>query len=401
MCVLAGLTGSAQADVITDWNEMAVIAGGKARPPGGGTQARNMAMVHVAMFDALNAIERRYTPYRAQPATAPGTSREAAAATAAHFILVRAYPNQTKDFDTLFRASLAAIPAGEPKSRGIRLGEKVAAEIFAWRAKDGMGAPNTYRPFTAAGVYVPTIIPVGSGWGDLTPFALKQGSQFRPAAPYSLKDAQWAKDYNEVKTMGARTGSMRSAEQTDIARFWEFSGPGTYNPIARQLSAAKKLDVTENARLFALLSMATADTAIAHFDAKFTYNFWRPVTAIRNGDLDGNDATTRDPAWEPLIFTPLHPEYPCGHCNTSAAAAAVLEAFFGDAIPKVTLTSPTAPGVTRSFSRLSDYVAEVVNARIYEGVHYRRSGEVGAALGRQIGEYTMQNYFKPEAGHRR
>jgi hypothetical protein len=124
------------------------------------------------------------------------------------------------------------------------------------------------------------------------------------------------------------------------------------------------------------------------------------VTAIRNGDLDGNDATARDPAWEPLIFTPLHPEFPCGHCNTSAAAAAVLEAFFGDAIPKVTLTSPTAPGVTRSFNRLSDYVAEVVNARIYEGVHYRTSGEVGAALGRKIGEYTMQNYFKPETGKR-
>ena len=151
----------------------------------------------------------------------------------------------------------------------------------------------------------------------------------------------------------------------------------------------------DNARLFALYAMAMADSYIAVFDAKYTYNFWRPVTAIRNGDIDGNDATERDPAWEPFIATPMHPEYPCAHCINSAAGAAVLEAFFGDAVPPFSLTSPTAPGVTRRFSRLSDYVSESIDARVYDGVHYRTSGEVGAAMGRKIGEYTVQNYLKP------
>jgi PAP2 superfamily len=391
--LLMALAGTAHADVITDWNEKAVAAGVKAQA--GPMQARNAAIVHVAMFDALNAIERRYTPYRVQLAAASGTSGEVAAAAAAYSILAQLYPDQAKDFETFYQASLAALPDGEPKLQGIQLGEKVAAEMLAWRAKDGADAPNTYRPYTAAGTYVPTVLPVGSSSGNITPFALKQASQFRPVAPYSLHSAQWAKDYNEVKTMGAKKGSARSAEQTDIARFWEFTGPGTYNPMVQQLAAAKKLEVLENARLFALVAMATADAGFAIFDAKYTYNFWRPVTAIRNGDRDDNDATERDPAWEPLIATPMHPEYPCAHCNTQAAAASVLEALFGDAVPTFTLTSPTAPGVSRSFVRLSDYVAEVINARVYDGVHYRTSGEVGAALGRQIGEYTVQNYLKP------
>lgn len=195
--------------------------------------------------------------------------------------------------------------------------------------------------------------------------------------------------------MGAKTGSARTAEQTDIARFWALVGPTTYNPVARQISAAKGLDVLDNARLFALFAIATADAGIAIFDAKYAYNFWRPVTAIRNADMDDNDSTTRDAAWESFIPTPMHPEYPCAHCIFQGSAASVLQTLFGDSTSKFTLTSTTAPGVTRSFDRLSDYVAEVINARIYDGVHYRASGEVGAAMGRKIGEYTVQNYFKP------
>jgi hypothetical protein len=165
--------------------------------------------------------------------------------------------------------------------------------------------------------------------------------------------------------------------------------------MVRQLSVAKGLDVIDNARLFALVAMATADAYIAVFDAKYTYNFWRPVTAIRNGDRHGNDANERDAAWEPIIPTPMHPEYPCAHCISTQSAATVLEAFFGDTIPTVTLTSTTAPGVTRTFAKLSDYVGEVINARVYDGVHYRKSGEVGAEMGRSIGEYTMRNQLLP------
>jgi hypothetical protein len=392
--LLVGLTNAASADVITDWNERAIAAGYTARqgPP---PHTRIVAMVHLAMFEALNSIEPRYRPYRARLPSEPGASRDAAAAAAAHYLLVRIYPDQAKEMDKALQASLAAVTDEESKASGIRLGEQAGAAMLAERSKDGVGAPDTYRPFTAPGKYVPTVLPAGSSWGAVRPFALKSGNQFRPAAPYALASAEWAKDYNEVKRMGAKTGSARSPEQTDIARFWELTGAATYNPLVRQLSVAKGLDAMENARLFALVAMATADALIAVFDAKYAYNFWRPVTAIRNGDVHGNSGIERDPAWEPIIPTPMHPEYPCAHCITQRAAATVLEAFFGDAIPTVKLTSTTAPGVTRSFAKLSDYVAEVINARVYDGVHYRTSGEVGAEMGRRIGEYTVQNHLLP------
>jgi hypothetical protein len=354
-------------------------------------------MVHIAMFEALNSIEPRYTPYRMRLATETSTSREVAAAVSAHYILVRVYPDQAKDLDKALEASLATVTDEQVRLGGVRLGEAAARLIFDERLADGADAPNSYRPFTVAGKYVPTVFPVMSSWGAVRPFALKSGNQFRPGPPYALTSTQWAKDYAEVKKMGAKTGSARTAEQTEIARFWELVGPATYNPVARQLSAAKGLDVVDNARLFALFSIAAADAAIAIFDAKYKYNFWRPVTAIRNGDIDGNNATERDPTWEPFINTPMHPEYPCAHCTFQSTAASVLEAFFGSDAATFRLTSTTAPGVTRSFNKLSDYVAEVVNARVYDGVHYRTSGEVGATMGREIGQYVVQNKLKPIA----
>jgi hypothetical protein len=392
--LLVGLASATHADVITDWNEKAVTAGYTARqgPP---VHGRIVAMVHLAMFEALNSIEPRYRPYRTRLPVEPGASRDAAAAAAAHYLLVRIYPEQTKEMDKALQAALAVLADDTSKANGIRLGEQAGAAMLSERSKDGTGAPDTYRPHTAPGQYVPTVLPAASSWGAVRPFALKSGHQFRPAAPYALTSTEWAKDYNEVKRMGAKTGSARSTEQTEIARFWELTGAATYNPLVRQLSVEKRFDVLENARLFALVAMATADAYIAVFDAKYTYNFWRPVTAIRNGDRHGNGAVERDPVWEPIIPTPMHPEYPCAHCITQSAAASVLEAFFGDAIPPVKLTSTTAPGVTRSFSKLSDYVTEVINARIYDGVHYRTSGDVGADMGRKIGAYTVQNYLLP------
>jgi hypothetical protein len=388
------LSGAAIADVIIDWNEKAVAAGYTARVAPD-FHSRNMAIVHIAMFEAVNSIEPRYTPYRARLQAERGTSRDAAAAAAAHHALSRLFPDQAKDFDKALQASLAAVPDGAAKASGVRLGEQAAAAMLAERSKDGADAPITYRPFTAPGKYVPTPFPASSIWGAVRPFGLKSGDAFRPPAPYALTSAEWARDYNEVKRMGAKTGSARTPEQTDIARFWALTGPATYNPVARQISAAKGLDMLDNARLFALVAIATADAAVAVFDAKYAHNFWRPVTAIRNADVDGNEATERDGSWEPFIPTPMHPEYPCAHCIFQGSAAAVSQVLFGDAVPTFKLTSTAAPGVTRSFDRLSDYVAEVINARVYDGVHYRTSGEVGAAMGRKIGEYTVQNYFKP------
>jgi hypothetical protein len=392
--LLLGLPMLAGADVITDWNEKAVNAGYAAQVTPG-VSARNIAMMHIAMFEALNSIEPRYTPYRTRLSAEPGTSRDAAAAVAAHYILARAYPDQAKEFDKALEASLAAVPEGSAKTDGTRLGEQSARTIFDERRTDGADAANTYRPFTVAGKYVPTTFPLMSGWGAVRPFAMKTSGQFRPGAPYALTSTQWAKDYIEVKKMGAKSGSARTAEQTEIARFWALTGPATYNPVARQLSAAKSLDVLDNARLFALFSIAAADAGVAIFEAKYKYNFWRPVTAIRNADLDGNNATERDPTWQPFINTPMHPEYPCAHCTFQSTAASVLQSFFGTDTADFKLTSTTAPGVTRNFTKLSAYVAEVVNARVYDGVHYRTSGEAGAAMGRKIGQYTVQNYLKP------
>ena len=392
-CLLAALAVPAAADVVTDWNEITVAAGYTAGvlPT---MHSRHVTMVQVAVFEALNAVAPRYTPYRKPRSAPPGTSPEATVAAAAHYVLVRLYPDQAKTLDAALQRSLAVVPDEQARANGVKLGEAVAAEMLAERKDDGADAPNTYRPFTTAGRYVPTVFPAGLRWGAVRPFALKSGDQFRPPAPYALTTAEWAKDYNEVKRMGAKDGSARSAEQTDIAKFWEFVGPGTYFPMVRQVAAAKNLDALARARLFALASMAGADGMIAVFDAKYTYNFWRPVTAVRNADLDGNDGTEIDPAWEPLIPTPLHPEYPCAHCITQTAVAQVLQAFFGDDVEHFTLRSPTAPGVERGYSRLSDYVSEVVNARVYDGVHYRTSGEVGVAMGRKIGQYVVDHALR-------
>jgi hypothetical protein len=382
------------ADVITDWDEKAVAAGYTAKqgPP---PHSRIVAMVHLAMFEAVNSIDARYRPYRARLAAEPGASRDAAAAAAAHYVLARTYPDQSKDMDQALQASLAAVADPDARAKGVRLGERAGAAILAERANDGAGGPDTYRPHTTPGRYVPTLLPAASRWGGVRPYALKSGDQFRPGAPYALASREWANDYNEVKRLGAKAGSARTAEQTDIARFWELTGPASYNPLARQLAVAKKLDVTDCARMFALVSMAAADALISVFDAKYTYNFWRPVTAIRNGDLSANDAIERDAGWEPFIPTPMHPEYPCAHCITQAAAAGVLQGFFGDAIPTVKLASTSAPGVVRSYSKLSDYVNEVIDARVYDGVHYRSSGLVGADMGRKIAQYTLQNHLQP------
>ena len=395
-CAIAALH-PVQANVVTDWSEKAsgaayLMAGG----PGTGG-ARLAAMAHIAMFEAVNSIEPRYTPYRARLPAERSWSQEAAASAAAHGVLSKlvANPERVKEFDALHNAVLARIPDGPAKTGGLELGARAAAAIIAERAGDGSDAVNDYRPVTAPGVYVPTQFPVAINWFKVRPFGMERSDQFRAPPPYALSSPAWARDMNEVRQMGAKTGSSRTEEQSRIAKFWEFIGPSTYNPLGVHLVNEKKLDLVDSARVLALLSIACHDAGVAVFDSKYAYNFWRPVTAIRNADIDGNDATERDALWESYIPTPMHPEYPCAHCTFQSAAAAALRAIFGDEIPQARLVSATAPGVTRTFTRLSEYVQEVINARIYDGVHYRTSGEVGAEVGRQIGEYVSANYLKP------
>ncbi len=377
------------ADGVAEWIDRTVATGYRSNtaPPLAG---RNLTLVAVAMFEALNSITPRYRSYRAQPAAPAGASADAAIAAAAHYLLVRMYPEQAGDLDAAFQTAVADVADAGSRARGVALGERIAAALWEECQSDGALAANTYRPMTAPGAYVPTALPAVPWWGSVRPFVLRAGNQFRPGAPYALSSAQWAADYNEVKRLGGKAGSARTAEQTEIARFWEYTGPGTYMPVALRVAEARRLDPLESARLFALAAMAASDALVAVFDAKYAFGFWRPITAIRNGDQDGNDATERDLAWEPLINTPMHPEYPCAHCITQTAVATVLSALGGDSV-SFALTSPTAPGVTRRYARLSDYAAEVLNARVYDGVHYRTSGEVGAAMGRQIGTYVVEH----------
>ena len=392
--VLLALAAPARADVITDWNAKAEAIGLEKRlqPP---PNARAMAMMHVAMFEAVNAVSHRYSPYTLKLAADPGASAEAAAATAAHDVLAGLHPDQQASLDSTLKASLGPIADGEAKSRGVALGRQAAVGILALRAKDGITAPESWRPITAPGVYIPTVIPVSSTVGQLTPWVMKTGSAFRPSAPPTLTSPTWTRDLNEIREMGGKDSAKRSAEQTEIARFWVATGPHCWNPIVRQLASAKKLDLTDSARLFALVAMATADSFIAVFDAKYHYGLWRPVTAIRNADTSGNPDTPREPAWLPLVDTPMHPEYPCAHCISSSAAANAMQQVLGDDLPEFSMTSPALAGVTRRWTSLSAYSDEVSNARVYGGIHYRFSTEVGQEMGRRIAELTVRTQLLP------
>jgi hypothetical protein len=385
-CALASLP--AKADVVMDWNAKADAIGAEKQLMNS-ANSRAQAMLHVAMFEAINAIDKRYTPYKLSLAADPGTSREAAASVAAHDMLIALYPDQKADLDTTLATSLSAIADGEAKSRGMELGKKAAAEIIALRAKDGSGAPENYRPQTSPGAYVPTVVPVESTAAQITPWVMRTASQFRPAAPPALTSDVWTRDLNEIREYGSLNSAKRSAEQTTIGRFWFFTGPRTYNAIVRQIATTRNMDLVDCARLYALTAMAASDAFIAVFDGKYAYNLWRPITAIRNADTTNNPATPREASWAPLGTTPMHPEYPCAHCIVAAAVSGVLQNVVGNEVGEITLASPTAPGVTRKWTRLQDYSDEVSNARIYAGFHYRFSTEAGKDMGRKIAELTV------------
>lgn len=385
--------GAARADVIMDWNAKAdAIAAEKQILPA--QHSRALSMLHIAMFDAVNTIERRYVPYKLTLSADRSTSKEAAAAAAAYDVLLAIYPDQKSDLDAALTASLSGIAETESKSKGIELGKKAAAGVIAFRTNDGSAAQESYRPYAKPGVYVPTIVPLFSTVGAATPWVMASGSQFRPEPPPALDSQTWTRDLNEIREIGGRNSTKRTAEQTTIGRFWFIVGARTYNPIVRQAAMAKNMDVVDCARLFALTSIAGYDALVAVFDAKFQYNFWRPVTAIRNADITLNAATPREESWLPLGDTPMHPEYPCAHCITSAAISTVLRNIVGDDFGEFSLTSPTAPGVTRKWTRLQDYSDEVANARIYAGFHYRFSTEVGKDMGRKIGELTVATQLR-------
>lgn len=392
--VLCAGGAGARADVVTDANAKAAEVASTAPPTP--IAVRVMAIVQVSVFEAVNAITRRYPPYRTSINAAPSALVAAAVAAATRMVLLKLVPSQQAAIDADYRSVLAPLAAGPAKNEGVAVGEQAAAAILALRADDGAVATDTYRPYAMAGVYVPTPLPAVPHWGKRKPWVMTTGDTFRPAPPPSLSSDIWSRDYNEVKSLGAKNSTQRTSEQTAIARFWEATAPTIYWHVVRSVAAVNGRDVTENARLLAVTAMAMDDALIAVFDAKYAYSFWRPITAIRNADIDGNDATAQESGWTPLIETPLHPEYPCAHCIVSAALGAVLEAEFGaSAVPTLRSLSPTAPGVVRTWSSVRDFVQEVAAARVYDGVHYRNSTEVGIAMGKKIGELAARGFPKP------
>jgi hypothetical protein len=383
-------TGTCGADTVTDWDTKATAV---ASPAALGE--REVTIVDLAMFDAVNSIERRYQPYLEQLPTTRPTSADAAAASAAATALAGLHPEAAASFKAALAEYLARLDAApEALSNGVRLGEAVALKILEARAHDGATEADAYRPKTKPGQYVPTAVMVCSTWPTMRPFALASPSQFRPGPPPSLKSREWATDYNEIKELGGKTSNRRSAQQTETARFWLMVGPQAYHPLARQMVLERHLSLVDSARFMALFAITLTDAYIAVFDAKYHYEFWRPVTAIRNADVNDNPDTARDATWQPLDNTPMHPEYPCAHCILSGAARVVLESL-GQPIPELSLTSSTAPGVTHRWSNLDDFTAEVANARIWAGFHYRFSTRVGTALGRQVGEYVANTIMQP------
>jgi hypothetical protein len=376
--VLAGAP-AAGADVVTDANAKAAEIA--SRHPATPISVRMMAIVQVSVFEAVNVITGRYPASRVKIAAAPGASVDAAVAAATRTALLKLMPAQQAAIDADYQAALKLLPDGRAKTGGIAVGDQAAAAVLAACADDGAMAPHTYRPHTTPGVYVPTVFPAVPHWGKRRPWVMASGDQFRPGAPPSLTSDTWKRDLDEIKVLGGKNSTQRTPEQTAIAQFWEATAPAVYWPVARSVAASPGRDVSDNARLLAVAAMAMDDGLIAVFDAKYTYNLWRPVTAIRNAEGDA-----RDPGWTPFIDTPLHPEYPCAHCIVSASLGAVLEAEVGTGPVKLSSASPTAGGAVRTWNSVSDFVREVAVARIYDGVHYRNSAQVGTAMGKKIGE---------------
>lgn len=385
----------AAADVITDWNQTAVAVLNNARTVLN-PQARNLALMHVAMSDAVNAVQSKYGLYAAGGPSAPGASAEAAASAAARSVLLQQLPGQKVAIEQAFEASMKALPDGPARKEGVAIGEKCAAAVLADRASDGTSVPDTYRPITAPGVWIPTVPPAFAEYARAKPWVMKSADQIRPVPPPDLKSQAYARDYNEVKELGGVGSTKRTPEQTEAVRFWTASNLGFWQDVARDLSAAKKLSLPDNARMFALLNMGIANTFVVDWDAKFTYNLWRPVTAIRNGDQDGNDATERDAGWTSLNANPPYPEYPSQAAMVAGVSMGILEAVLGPkpAVP-VTITDVADPKLQRRFTDVQQLADEIRNVRVWGGIHFRNSVDVGDDMGRKIAVFLVENALKP------
>ena len=400
-------------DPVLDWiaitNDTAISSGTNAL-----FTSRVVSLVSASVFDAVNGIEPRYRPLHVRPHAPRHASAGAAAVQAAYAMLVKLYPALKPSLQVKRDASIAALGSGESADSirdGMIWGQAVADAIRDWRLNDGFAPPPA--PFfgvlsiagspAAVGLWRPTpklnLPGAGTQFATTTPWVLKRASQFRLPPPYALTSARYAADYNEIKTMGAYGSRSRSDDQSELALFWAGNTPLFWDRIAAQLAASRSLTLSENAHLFAQINIAMADGGFAVFDTKYRYLFWRPITAIHEGDADGNPATDPDPAWAPWLDfypagTPAHPEYPSAHATLSGAAAYVLAATFGDETP-FTVTSDVRPG-TRSFPSFSAAVSEIADARVFGGIHFRTSCLLGNVLGQSVAKYVLRHAMRAD-----
>jgi lipoprotein-anchoring transpeptidase ErfK/SrfK len=385
------LSGSSAADVVVEWNAIAVDA----PPPAvvGPAHARILGYVHAAIYDAVNGIDRRHAPYMVTASAPAGASAEAAAAAAAHGVLARLYPAQKATFDAALAKSLQAIPDGTAKTDGATFGTSVAERIFAVSQEDGAAATVDYQYGKQPWSWRPTapgMTPRLAQWGKVKPFLIENVAQFSPPGPLPVDGAAYAKEINEVNALGGADSVDRTSRQTATAIFWTVSTPVPFNALARGAAKAKEMGLVESARLFALLNMAGSDSQIVTWEAKYRVGLLRPVTAIRQASTLGNPAIRQDAKWDPLIENPGHPDYPSGHCALTGAAVAVLQHFFGDDAT-IAATSVTWPllGVTRSWKTFSDLSKEVIDARVWGGIHTRTADEHADQLGRKVADYAI------------
>jgi hypothetical protein len=397
------LAVTAHADVVLDWNEVALdaIRTDRTNPP---RATRNLAIVHTSVFDAVNGILGGFDPYAVTTAAPAGASAEAAAAAAAHRALVAVYPAQQAAFDAALATSLAAIPDGVAKADGIDWGEQVADEILALRSTDGAGAVVAYGTPEGANWWIPTPPAFAAAllpqWPYVRPWTMTSGKQFRVPAPPAPNSSEYMRAFREVQLLGRVDSALRSADQTQIALFWN-DGPGTATPpghwqaIAQGLSAEHHLTLAQNARLFALLSMTQADAAIVSWDNKYYYGQWRPVTAIQQAEHDGNPDTVADPGWGSFIGTPPFPTYTSGHSTFSGSSSRLLAHFLGTDVIAFDATSDGLPGVTRSYTSLAQAAEEAGQSRIYGGIHWQYDNQHGLSSGRALADHAFFNFLQP------
>jgi hypothetical protein len=356
------------------------------------------AYVGIAVYDSVMAIEGGYEPFAVDVDAPEDASAEAAVAAAARRVLVHYLPGQAGIVEAAYAASLATIPNGQAKADGVTVGTAVADLLIAQRSGDGFRAPVAYTPPSPPipGVWLPTAItpPIGTYLGLMRPFSINSADQFRPGGPPALNSERWARDYNEVKEIGSSTSTTRTPEQTLAARFWAEAPVQQARGSFRKLVLDHELDVVDASRFMAMISVTYADGLIACFDAKYHYKLWRPITAIRAGDTDGNDATVGDPTWSTLLpGTPNHPEYPSAHSCITPAAGLVIARFLGT--PEIDFTVPSLTGLgDRHFARASDLEYDVGNARIWGGIHFRSAVEDGAKIAKRTADHVLAHHFR-------